>query len=258
MPINSKLNLAFVHIPRTGGTYIEHLIGVHQDRPDSGFKGSYNHFFDGVHIFGRSLQHLGFHDLVFLLGEDAPSYYWFTVIRNPHDRLQSIISHTLASPLALTSFAAFLRVCLKIIKIKLKQRLTFLRHGLFVGKRFAQINVMTPEEQHLMPQAAFMRGGGALWKTVDPTLSVFPFEAINALSTSIRGLDPEKVTGKPNASTDKSFPPLTIRYSIRMLTFWFYREDFKIYQAALSGWELGQPLKLQFSKPTNGHFSHKQ
>jgi hypothetical protein len=114
MPINPEKHLAFIHIPKTGGTFIEHAMGIHAERPDSGFGGNYNHTADFHFLFGRNLQHLGFEDLNDLLGNASGKYYWFSVIRNPQDRLVSIICHSLNAPEAMTSVARLLRVAISL------------------------------------------------------------------------------------------------------------------------------------------------
>ena len=93
MPINPELKICFIHIPKTGGTSIETLIpNIHPNNligiePWKKQNSNYDT------LFGNNLQHLTFNEIIKLKPEVInENYFIFTAVRNPYDRLISLIS----------------------------------------------------------------------------------------------------------------------------------------------------------------------
>ncbi len=91
MPISHRLKAIFIHIPKTGGTSIEAVLGMHGDRDDVGVVPYADQVADREHLYGRRLQHLSAERLRAELDDEAAfsSYFKFSVVRNPWDRLVS-------------------------------------------------------------------------------------------------------------------------------------------------------------------------
>lgn len=86
-------NILFVHIPRTGGTTVEHWMRQH---------GELRLFTFGVPSFSKvTPQHYRYADIAELLGDNYFDYA-FTIVRNPFDRLAS--EYKLRAKLAADSF----------------------------------------------------------------------------------------------------------------------------------------------------------
>lgn len=78
MPIYNK-NLLFIHIPKTGGTYIENKLKKYD---------KYN-LFGYSNVFQSYLQHFTYIQYIEILKKEINVYNKFTIIRNPYDRLYS-------------------------------------------------------------------------------------------------------------------------------------------------------------------------
>ncbi len=137
MPIDHPRKLLFIHIPKTGGTSIESALGIHgvdnrgnQQEPD-------------LHLaFGRlrpdcSLQHLTLDELreEGCLPPDHRSYYCFTFVRNPWERLVSeffYLRHLTTAagkegPTDFPSFAAGLEEKVASRKVHFRPQVDFVR-----------------------------------------------------------------------------------------------------------------------------------
>lgn len=83
MKIDSK-KLIFVHIPRTGGTTVEYICGIH-GRVVGGGKPQNNVW------WGGNTQHYTVSQMIKKLGKEKyKTYTSFSITRNPYDRLVSI------------------------------------------------------------------------------------------------------------------------------------------------------------------------
>ena len=91
MPLSHRYKTIFIHIPKTGGTSIEAVLGMHGDRADVGVVPYPDQVADRQHFYGRRLQHLSAERLRAELNDEAlfASYFKFTVVRNPWERLVS-------------------------------------------------------------------------------------------------------------------------------------------------------------------------
>lgn len=77
--LDKKNKVLFIHIPRTGGTSIERLIGL-PFTPDN---------LCGV-INNKALQHMTAKEIRNRIGADEFNYYWkFSVVRHPYTRMVS-------------------------------------------------------------------------------------------------------------------------------------------------------------------------
>lgn len=90
MPISESDKLIFIHIPKTGGTSIEHALGMHGDNVDIGIRPYLNQKKNQQTLFGKGLQHLTAKAIHRRIGENKfSSYFKFSIVRNPYDRLVS-------------------------------------------------------------------------------------------------------------------------------------------------------------------------
>lgn len=91
MPLSHRHKAIFIHVPKTGGTSIEAVLGMHGDRDDVGVVPYANQTADRERFYGRQLQHLTAEGLRAELADDAifASYFKFAIVRNPWDRLVS-------------------------------------------------------------------------------------------------------------------------------------------------------------------------
>jgi hypothetical protein len=83
MPINRDMKVFFIHIPKTGGTTIEHLLAI-DSKPNN-----------VEQLFGVSSDGWVLHTLPlrmitsYISREEMETYFKFAIVRNPWDRLVS-------------------------------------------------------------------------------------------------------------------------------------------------------------------------
>jgi hypothetical protein len=96
MPVSHSHKTIFVHIPKTAGTSIEAVLGMHGDKHDIGVVPYFNQALDHEHLYGRQMQHMTAQAIRTVLNNDVlfDSYFKFTVVRNPWDRLVSALAWT--------------------------------------------------------------------------------------------------------------------------------------------------------------------
>ncbi len=82
MPINKTHKLIYIHIPKTGGTYIEYLFDMRKDK---------TLFSSGDKLLGRTKQHYPY-KLIVKEVKNIENYYIFTTVRNPYYRFLSAYS----------------------------------------------------------------------------------------------------------------------------------------------------------------------
>ncbi len=93
MPVNHKLKLIFIHIPKTAGTSIEYALGMHNDQKSIGLVPYLNQTRDEEFLFGAGLQHLTASKLKHRIGKEKyQNYFKFSIVRNPYDRFVSYVA----------------------------------------------------------------------------------------------------------------------------------------------------------------------
>lgn len=94
MPISHPHRTIFVHIPKTGGTSVEFVLGMHGEKADIGLRPYFNQQLDREHLYGQDLQHMTAAALQELLQPHGlfEPYFKFSIIRNPWERLVSVFA----------------------------------------------------------------------------------------------------------------------------------------------------------------------
>lgn len=96
MPVSHELQCIFVHIPKTAGTSVEKALGVfgdwrHEDR-NTMFGLSTELMINGKAPSSAFLQHLTAAELRAILPAETWSYFRFSIVRNPWDKIVSAYS----------------------------------------------------------------------------------------------------------------------------------------------------------------------
>ncbi|MHB8814127.1 MAG: sulfotransferase family 2 domain-containing protein [Steroidobacteraceae bacterium] len=145
MPISHVHRTIFVHIPKTAGTSVESVLGMHGDKADIGIRPYFNQEVDREHLYGQDLQHMTAADLKHVLQHQGvfDRYFKFSIVRNPWDRLVSVfawMNQKWAKGMELTEaeFEASLRQL----------------HGMFIIARSTKQPLRVGP--HLWPQAHFL------------------------------------------------------------------------------------------------------
>ena len=92
MPFNDKYRVAFVHIPKNGGTTAEYLLGMHGEIKTIG-KLPYHDQVENEFLFGAGSQELTADELRAAIGASKyKSYTSFCISRDPYSRFVSYVA----------------------------------------------------------------------------------------------------------------------------------------------------------------------
>jgi len=96
MPVSHPHRAIFVHVPKTAGTSVEALLGMHGEKTQIGLVPYFNQELDLEHLYGRQLQHLTALQIREALRDDVAfaTYFKFAIVRNPWERLVSALAWT--------------------------------------------------------------------------------------------------------------------------------------------------------------------
>lgn len=90
MPISHKHKVIFVHIPKTGGSSIEYVLGMHGNKEEIGIKRYFNQYNDQEMLYGGGMQHWSAETIKECVGVDVfDRYFKFAIMRDPFDRVVS-------------------------------------------------------------------------------------------------------------------------------------------------------------------------
>lgn len=78
MPISHQHQCIFIHIPKTGGQSIHHIINTHTEKELVGYS---SNFIELTHLNALKIQEL--------FPNEFNSYFKFSIVRNPYDRIVS-------------------------------------------------------------------------------------------------------------------------------------------------------------------------
>jgi len=137
--------MVFVHVPKTGGTYIESLFGLnwnesHETSKIGHLKNLYGIYEDERGKF--TLQHLTAEEIRLYFKDEVGDKSMFSVVRNPFERAVSLY-HDHKEPLELSNFVDFL--------LLLDERgLSYDFMGWGIGDYYDQI------KYHLIPQSDYI------------------------------------------------------------------------------------------------------
>lgn len=110
MPVSHDLKCVFVHVPKTGGTSIEHALGLlgdwRQENKATMFGSIESPALESTSHSTRYLQHLSANDLRRLLPAQFATFFRFAFVRNPWDRIVSAYCYLMRAKG--TSFNEFL------------------------------------------------------------------------------------------------------------------------------------------------------
>ncbi len=238
MPINPSTKIAFVHIPRCGGTYIEHIMGIHITRPDSGFGINYNLSGDLNHLFGRNLQHLTFQEMLALLGNESSQYHWFSIIRDPKERLLSILCHTMGCPEATFSLKKLFACIAKIYFVLLKFHIKAFAFSFYFSNHYHQIFIRTSKIQHLNQQYNYVHVNNSFKLNKTVRIELYPFNALNEISKSIPSIEIVKMFDKkPNASKKQGGTKIINDIIIGIFSSLLWPKDKKLFTTVFEMWK---------------------
>lgn len=240
MPINKSKKIAFVHIPRCGGTYIEHIMGIHINRPDSGFGQNYNSSGDLNHLFGRNLQHLTFQEMLALLGNESSQYQCFSIIRDPKERFVSILCHTMGCPEAIYSlkklFVCIAKIGFKLLRFHLKSFV----FSFYFSNHYHQILLKTSKIQHLNQQYNYVHVNNSFRLNLNkkPLIELYPFDALSDISNSIPSIKIVEIFDKrPNASKKNGEITIINDIVIGIFSSLLWPKDKKLFKKVFEMWK---------------------
>lgn len=96
MPVSHVHRTIFIHIPKTAGTSVESVLGMHGENTEIGIRPYFNQRVDREHLYGQDLQHMTAATLKETLQHSGifERYFKFSIVRNPWDRLVSVLAWT--------------------------------------------------------------------------------------------------------------------------------------------------------------------
>ena len=224
MPIDHKKKIVFIHIPKTAGTSIEIAMGINKHIGKDGknlLNRSINDF-SSHSLYGRGMQHFQIQEIyshLESLDKDINSYKYFTVIRNPGERL---ISHYLGRNgnwLKIQNFnkKSYLSCLIFLIHISLAR---IMIEGTS-NKRFRRLKrIIYCQYEHIVSQYKY------ICQNKTYTI-IFNFDRLNEMEDFLLENGYQKLY---KYRQNKSKPSAKIIKILSLYARIFYKKDWEIYQ----------------------------
>lgn len=216
MPLNHKLKVLFIHIPKTGGTSIIQMLDM-TTQSQMNYSGNikrypiihkaYLPFFstgEYSNLLTRPPQHFTLKELKRILGNSVDDYYKFSVVRNPYARIASEYTKLLGKKAGLPdyeSFGSFVNIFLS--------KSEYERNLIFQGHLETQTSYLIKEDG-----------------VIDPSVQIFKLENFNECIAKIQELNPGVPVRHSNSSPSYDYTSLYTP-EIAAKVYEFYKVDFE-------------------------------
>ncbi len=224
MPVDRNKKLVFVHIPKTAGTSVEVAMDIihykGEDNINLNKAGKESSSIDN--LFGNSLQHLSSIEIyreLQKLGSDAINYKFFTILRDPSDKL---LSHYLGRKKGwLRSSNQPVNNIIQLLAFLIK--LTFSRPIVSItpngSYRFIKKRLY-PQYEHIRSQSSYLNG-------CPVPVEIWDFARLRELSDRLEELGYEKL---PEYRVNKRIPSKLVKGIIDYYAKTFYKKDHCLYK----------------------------
>ena len=215
MPINKKLKVLFIHIPKTGGTSISQMLDF-STISNLNYSGSTTKYpalykvysdsfslYDYVKLLTKPPQHFTNIELKKIFGSSINDYYKFSVVRNPYQRIASGYNKKLIKNAGSPGYEDLTAFVDKFLKTE-----PITRSSDFQG--------------HLETQTSFLLDEN---NVIDPSIEIFKFEDLTKCFDKIRQIYPGIPNRHANASPEYSYKSLYTDETAAKV-YEFYKNDF--------------------------------
>lgn len=215
MPINKKLKVMFIHIPKTGGTSISKMLDF-STLSNLYFRGSsvkypsmyteYSQFFNTseyINLLTRPLQHFTNKELKKIFGSSINDYYKFSIVRNPYQKIVSGFNRRQLKNIGLPGFENLNTFIDKFLPME-----NITRSSRFQGHFETQTSYLLDENN-----------------VIDPSIEIFKFEDLTKCFDKIHQICPDIPNCHTNASPKYNYKThYTDETAAKVYE--FYKEDF--------------------------------